>query len=65
MSSKRQQTMAKMTRERKVKERRALKQEKKLARAAEAAAPPVAEELVDQDGAPEHSTEEIGSPTGI
>ena len=38
MSSKRQQTMAKMTRERKVKERRALKQEKKQAAAAERAA---------------------------
>lgn len=35
MSSKRQQTMAKMTRERIVKERRALKQEKKQAKAAE------------------------------
>jgi len=32
MSSKRQQTMAKMTRERTVKERRARKQEKKLER---------------------------------
>jgi hypothetical protein len=38
MSSKRQQTMAKMTRERKVKERRVLKQEKKQAAAAERAA---------------------------
>lgn len=38
MSSKRQQTMAKMTRERMVKERRALKQEKKRAAAAERAA---------------------------
>jgi hypothetical protein len=37
MSSKRQQTMAKMTRERIVKERRALKQEKKQAGAAERA----------------------------
>lgn len=35
MRSKRQQTMAKMTRERLVKERRALKQEKKQAAAAE------------------------------
>jgi hypothetical protein len=34
-SSKRQTTMAKMTRERKVKEKRELKQEKKLAAAAE------------------------------
>jgi hypothetical protein len=38
MSSKRQQTMAKMTRERKVKEKRALKAEKKQAAAAERAA---------------------------
>jgi hypothetical protein len=38
MSSKRQQTMAKMTRERTVKERRALKQEKKDQRKQEAAA---------------------------
>jgi hypothetical protein len=35
MSSKRQQTFAKMERERRVKERRALKQEKKQAAAAE------------------------------
>lgn len=35
MSSKRQQTFAKMERERKVKEKRALKQEKKQAAAAE------------------------------
>jgi cell division protein FtsB len=35
MSTKRQQTMAKLTRERKVKERRALKLEKKQAAAAE------------------------------
>jgi hypothetical protein len=41
MSSKRQQTMAKMTRERKVKERRALKLEKKRAAAEERAADPV------------------------
>ena len=38
MSSKRQQTMAKMTRERIVKERRALKLEKKQAGAAERSA---------------------------
>jgi hypothetical protein len=38
MSNKRQQTMAKLTRERKVKERRALKLEKKQAAAAERAA---------------------------
>jgi hypothetical protein len=38
MSSKRQQTLAKMTRERKVKERRALKLEKKHAAAAQRAA---------------------------
>ncbi len=38
MGSKRQQTFAKMERERKVKERRALKQEKKQAAAAERSA---------------------------
>ena len=38
MSSKRQQTMAKLTRERKVKERRELKLEKKQVTAAERAA---------------------------
>ena len=38
MSSKRQQTMAKLTRERKVKERRELKLEKKQTTAAERAA---------------------------
>ena len=40
MSSKRQQTFAKMERERRVKEKRALKQEKKAAAAAERNAPP-------------------------
>jgi hypothetical protein len=61
MSSKRQQTMAKLTRERTVKERRALKQEKKRAakeaRKAEAEAadsslspPEVADERQAADG---------------
>jgi hypothetical protein len=56
-SSKRRQTFSKMTRERAVKERRALKQEKKdekkaaaaAARAAEAGDAPVAEPLVDDE----------------
>ena len=51
MSSKRQQTMAKMTRERAVKERRALKQEKKQAAAAarnsKAADSTLSEHIVD------------------
>lgn len=51
MSSKRQQTMAKLTRERLVKERRALKLEKKRAAAAErnanAAEAPVSADLLE------------------
>ena len=61
-SSKQRQTMAKMTRERAVKEKRALKQEKKeerkaaAARAAEIAANPEAvgdDDVQDGDGPPE------------
>jgi hypothetical protein len=53
MSSKRQQTMAKLTRERLVKERRALKQEKKAAAAAAKA-----EALLHPDGPPTEDGEE-------
>jgi len=52
VGSKRQQTFAKLERERKVKERRQLKREKKLAAAAEPSAPTVEDthpaETVDQ-----------------
>lgn len=52
MGSKRQQTFAKMERERKVKERRALKQEKKQAAAAERSAQAADRTLVvDEDEA--------------
>jgi hypothetical protein len=53
MSSKRQQTMAKLTRERLVKERRALKAEKKAAAAAAKA-----EALLHPDGVPAEDGEE-------
>jgi hypothetical protein len=58
MSSKRQQTMAKLTRERTVKERRALKQEKKRAakeaRKAEAEAEAADSSLSPPEVADEH-----------
>ena len=58
MSSKRQQTFAKMERERKVKERRALKMEKKQAAAAERTG-----EMAEPDGAVEPvDSEEPDSP---
>jgi Cdc6-like AAA superfamily ATPase len=54
MSSKRQQTMAKLTRERLVKERRALKAEKKAAAAAAKA-----EAALHPDGLPTEDGEEV------
>jgi len=60
MSSKRQQTMAKLTRERLVKERRALKAEKKAAAAAakaEAALHPDGPPAEDGEEAVEEATE--------
>jgi len=48
MSSKRQQTFAKMERERRVKEKRALKLERKQAAAAEKAEGGAADELADE-----------------
>jgi hypothetical protein len=54
MSSKRQTTMAKLTRERKVKEKRELKREKKLA----AAAAKLAESEPSVDGVDPASTDE-------
>jgi hypothetical protein len=66
MSSKRQQTMAKLTRERLVKERRALKAEKKAAAAAakaEAALHPDGPPAEDGETAEEAVDEEIeGAP---
>jgi hypothetical protein len=55
MSSKRQQTFAKMERERRVKDKRAQKQEKKLAAAAARLAEAdgtLSVDTVDEDGAP-------------
>jgi hypothetical protein len=54
MSSKRQTTMAKLTRERKVKEKRELKREKKLA----AAAAKLAESELSADGVDPANTDE-------
>jgi hypothetical protein len=53
LSSKRQQTFAKMERERRVKEKRALKAEKKAAAAAEKNAPPPDPSLIIYDEAGE------------
>jgi hypothetical protein len=64
MSSKRQTTMAKLTRERKVKEKRELKREKKLAAAAaklaesDASADTVDPESADESEAPVEAREE-------
>jgi hypothetical protein len=65
MSSKRQQTFAKMERERRVKDKRAQKQEKKQAAAAARLAEangtlPV--DAVDEDGAPVDADEALVSP---
>jgi hypothetical protein len=65
MSSKRQQTMAKLTRERTVKERRALKQEKKraarMAKAAEGEGTPSVDavDAVDAEDAVEAPSAEV------
>jgi hypothetical protein len=66
MSSKRQQTFAKMERERRVKEKRALKQEKKAAAAAEKNAPPVDPSMIvyDEAGYPIEQGEVSESPNG-
>jgi hypothetical protein len=58
MSSKRQTTMAKLTRERKVKEKRELKREKKLA----AAAAKLAESDVSADTVDAESADESEAP---
>jgi hypothetical protein len=64
MSSKRQQTFAKMERERRVKEKRALKQEKKAAAAAEKNAPPPDPSMIvyDEAGYPIEQDEVAQSP---
>jgi hypothetical protein len=66
MSSKRQQTFAKMERERRVKEKRALKQEKKAAAAAEKNAPPPDPSMTvfDDAGEPIQHEEDSDSEEG-
>ncbi len=65
MSSKRQQTFAKMERERRVKDKRAQKQEKKAAAAAARLAEAegtLSVDTVDQDGAPVDPDEAPDAP---
>jgi hypothetical protein len=62
MSNKRQTTMAKLARERRLQERRELKREKKQAAAAAKAAgknPDEADALVENDAEPEESAEPV------
>jgi hypothetical protein len=59
--TKKRQTMGKVTRERELKERRALKQEKKDARKAAAAE----ERAAEADGTSPVSTEEESEPEGL